>query len=185
MGRQAKETICSFILQLHWSLITRLFIITLIWYCDIKPHTIFIKFIYSQPQKVSQISKPPCWTHHEKYLYNFDPLKPHYYIVKLGFTGVHIIFLISAQKHKLWVLFRTNSGRLFLWVPTIYVLSRNMKNIRIFIWKLSVFGGEIFNIFEQVCFRNANKVKSVKEQMRQTKAIGTINFFKVEGIMGV
>ena len=30
-------------------------------------------------------------------LYNFDPLKPHFYIVKLGFTGVHIIFLISAQ----------------------------------------------------------------------------------------
>ena len=30
-------------------------------------------------------------------LYNFDPLKPHFYIVKLGFTGVDIIFLISAQ----------------------------------------------------------------------------------------
>ena len=31
------------------------------------------------------------------YIYNFDPLKPHFYIVKLGFTGVYIIFLISAQ----------------------------------------------------------------------------------------
>ena len=30
-------------------------------------------------------------------LYNSDPLKPHFYIVKLGFTGVYIIFLISAQ----------------------------------------------------------------------------------------
>ena len=34
-------------------------------------------------------------------LYNFDPLKPHFYIVKLGFTGVqknvYNIFLISAQ----------------------------------------------------------------------------------------
>ena len=30
-------------------------------------------------------------------LYNFDPLKPHFYIVKLGFAGVYIIFLISAQ----------------------------------------------------------------------------------------
>ena len=30
-------------------------------------------------------------------LYNFDPLKPHFYIVKLGFTGVYIVFLISAQ----------------------------------------------------------------------------------------
>ena len=40
-------------------------------------------------------------------LYSFDPLKPHFYIVKLGFTGVYIIFLISAQKHRLWVLVRT------------------------------------------------------------------------------
>ena len=31
------------------------------------------------------------------YLYNIDPLKPHFYIVKLGFIGVYIIFLISAQ----------------------------------------------------------------------------------------
>ena len=29
-------------------------------------------------------------------LYNVDPLKPHFYIVKLGFTWVYIIFLISA-----------------------------------------------------------------------------------------
>ena len=43
------------------------------------------------------------------YLYNFDPLKPHFYIVKLGFTGVYIIFLISAQKHRLWVLVSTNN----------------------------------------------------------------------------
>ena len=47
------------------------------------------------------------------YLYNFDPLKPHFYIVKLEFTGVYIIFLISAQKHRLWVLVRTASARWF------------------------------------------------------------------------
>ena len=29
-------------------------------------------------------------------LYNFDPLKPNFFIVKLGFTMVYIIFLISA-----------------------------------------------------------------------------------------
>ena len=46
-------------------------------------------------------------------LYNFDPLKPHFYKVKLGFTGVYIIFLISAQKHRLWVLVRTASPRRF------------------------------------------------------------------------
>ena len=69
-------------------------------------------------------------------LYNFDPVKSHFYIVKLGFTGVYIIFLISAQKYKLWVL-----GEAVLTVT--HNLSRNMKNIRVFI-----FGGEIFNIFE-------------------------------------
>ena len=44
------------------------------------------------------------------YLYNFDSIKPHFYIVKLGFIGVYVIFLISAQKHRLWVLVRTASG---------------------------------------------------------------------------
>ena len=29
------------------------------------------------------------------YLYNFDPHKPHFCIVKLGFTGVNIIILIQ------------------------------------------------------------------------------------------
>ena len=47
------------------------------------------------------------------HLYNFDPLIPHFYIVKLGFTGIYIIFLISAQKHRLWVLVRTASARRF------------------------------------------------------------------------
>ena len=47
------------------------------------------------------------------YLYNFDPFKPHFYIVKLGFTGVYTIFLISAQKHRLWVLVRTALTRRF------------------------------------------------------------------------
>ena len=53
-------------------------------------------------------------------LYNFDPLKPHFYIVKLGFTGVNIIFLILAQKYRLWVPVRTALPR------------KNMKNIRVF-----------------------------------------------------
>ena len=57
------------------------------------------------------------------YLYNFNSLIHHFNIVKLRFTGVYNIFLISAQKHRLWVLVRTASA-------TIYFLSRNMKNIR-------------------------------------------------------
>ena len=30
-------------------------------------------------------------------LYNFDPLKPHFYVVELGFTGVYIIFLFLLK----------------------------------------------------------------------------------------
>ena len=55
------------------------------------------------------------------------PLKPHFYMIKLGFTGVYIIFLISTPQHRLWY----SSGPPQR-VPTIYVLSRNMKNIRDF-----------------------------------------------------
>ena len=36
------------------------------------------------------------------YLYNFDPLKSQFCIVKLRFTGVYIIFLISAQNIDCW-----------------------------------------------------------------------------------
>ena len=46
--------------------------------------------------------------HHEN-MPNFDPLKPHFYIVKLGFTGVYIIFYFCS-KHRLWVLVRTASA---------------------------------------------------------------------------
>ena len=46
-------------------------------------------------------------------LYNFDPIKPHFYIAKLGLKEVYTIFLISAKKHRLWVLVRTASARRF------------------------------------------------------------------------
>ena len=31
-------------------------------------------------------------------LYNFDPLKPHVYIIKLGFTGYSLFFLFLVKK---------------------------------------------------------------------------------------
>ena len=42
-------------------------------------------------------------------LCSFDPLKPHFYTVKLGFAWIYINILISAQKHRLWLLVRTTS----------------------------------------------------------------------------
>ena len=43
-------------------------------------------------------------------LYNLDPLKPPFYLVKLGFIGVYIIYLISARKHRLLVLVGAGSN---------------------------------------------------------------------------
>ena len=34
----------------------------------------------------------------KRYLYNFDPIKPHFYIVKLGFTGVYLFFSYFCSK---------------------------------------------------------------------------------------
>ena len=40
----------------------------------------------------------PVKAHHENIPILFCPLKLHFDIVKLGFTGVYIIFLVPAQK---------------------------------------------------------------------------------------
>ena len=40
-----------------------------------------------------------------------------------------------------------------------------MKNIRIFIWKLSFFGGEIFNISEKACFRNDIYINLISREL--------------------
>ena len=77
-------------------------------------------------------------------LYNFYPLKPHFYIVKLGFTGVYIAFLIFAHNHRLWVLVRTASARRRggsnEYPQSIFdlIMSRNMKISEFFIWNFSV-----------------------------------------------
>ena len=77
-------------------------------------------------------------------LYNSDPLKPHFYIVKLGFPGVYIIFLYLLKNIDCGYSLEPPRR-----VPTIYVLSRNMKNIRFLYLKIfNFFGGNIFSTFE-------------------------------------
>ena len=98
-------------------------------------------------------------------LYNFDPLKPQFYIVKLGFTGVYFIFFLFCYK-TLCVLVITASPRRFLRVLTNYVLSKNMKNcLFFFIWKGSVFGGEVF-IQSTLVISNS---KGLSEILRDTR----------------
>ena len=74
------------------------------------------------------------------YLYNFDPLKPHFYIVKLGFTGVYIIFLISIQKHRWggsneYPQWRGGSNE----YPQSMFWAEIWKVSEFFIWKFSLF----------------------------------------------
>ena len=81
-------------------------------------------------------------------LYKFDPLQPHFFIVKLGFIGVYIIFLILLNNidcgYSLEPPRRGGSNE--------YPQSMFWAEI----WKISgvlsenfwVFGGEIFYIFE-------------------------------------
>ena len=74
-------------------------------------------------------------------LYNFDPLKPHFYLVKLVFTGVYIIILISAQNHRLWHSLEPPRRGGSNEYPQSTFLSRNMKK------KYQNFYPEIFIFF--------------------------------------
>ena len=80
--------------------------------------------------------------------HNFDPLKPHFYIVKLGFTGVYIIFLISSEKHRFgYSLEPPRRGGSNEYPQSMFCVEI-WKTSEFLIWKFSVFGDEIFYIFE-------------------------------------
>ena len=80
-------------------------------------------------------------------LYNVVPFNPLLYSKTGVYKDTYIIFFYFAKKHRLWVLVRTASPRRFQRVPTIYVLSRNMKNIRLFYMKIFLFLVVKFSIF--------------------------------------
>ena len=81
-------------------------------------------------------------------LYNFYPLKPHFYIVKLGFTGVYIIFLISAQNIDCGYSSEpprrggSNEYPQSMFWAEIWKISEFLSE------NFHFFGGKIFNIFE-------------------------------------
>ena len=81
-------------------------------------------------------------------LYNVDLLKPHFYIVKLGFTGVCIIFLISAQKidcgHSLEPPRRGGSNE----YHNLCFEQKYEKYRRFLSEDFQFFGSKNFNVFE-------------------------------------
>ena len=81
-------------------------------------------------------------------LYNFDPFKPHFCIVKLGFTRVYIIFLISAQHVECgYSLEPPRRGGSNEYQQSMF-LSRNMKNMSFFYLKNFQFFLEVkFSIY--------------------------------------
>ena len=81
-------------------------------------------------------------------LYNFDPLKPHFYIVNLGFTRVYIIFLISAQNidcgYSLEPPRRGGSNEYHN-----LCFEQKYEKYQSFLFEnFQFFGGKIFNTFE-------------------------------------
>ena len=81
-------------------------------------------------------------------LYNVDPLEPHFYIVKLGFTGVYIIFLFLLKNIDCGYSLEPPCWGGSNEYPQSMFWAEIWKISEFFIWKFSVFGGKIFNIFE-------------------------------------
>ena len=75
----------------------------------------------------------------ETRLYSFDPLQPHFYTGKLGFTGVYISFLILLKNidcgYSLEPPHRGGSNE----YPQSMSLRRNMKIYQIFYLKMFSF----------------------------------------------
>ena len=84
------------------------------------------------------------------------PLNP-FYVVKPGFTGVYIIFLISAQNIDCGYSLEPPRWGGSNEYPQSMFLSRNKKNIRIFIWnfhflvvKFSVYLNKLVFVMDNV-----------------------------------
>ena len=70
-------------------------------------------------------------------------------MVKLGFTGVYIIFLISVQNMDCgYSLEPPHRGGSNEYPQSMFWAEIWKKILEIFIWKFSFFGGKILNIFE-------------------------------------
>ena len=81
------------------------------------------------------------------YLLNSDPLKPHFYIVKLGFTGVYIIFLFLLKNIDCGYSLEPPPWGGSNEYPQSMLSSRNMKNIRVFYLNIFMFLVVKFSIY--------------------------------------
>ena len=95
------------------------------------------------------------------YLYNIDLLKPHFYIVKLWFTGYTLFFLFLLKSidcgYSLETPHRGGSNK----YPQSMFWTEIWNKYQNFYLKTFSFGGENFNIFERACFRNVISQRAV------------------------
>ena len=84
-------------------------------------------------------------------LYNFDHLKPHFYIVKMGYT-LFFLFLLKTINcgYSLELPHQGHSNE----YPQSMFWAEKWKISVFYVKIFSFFGGEIYDIFEQACFRN-------------------------------
>ena len=90
---------------------------------------------------------------------NVDPLTPHYFKVKLGFTGVYMIFLIFALKRE----------------PTIHVLSKSKKNITFFPPKIVIFTAFKIALSYRCAFDKSQFLLPFNSLHNQSRTNGPIN----------
>ena len=109
------------------------------------------------------------YPHHENVPIQFWPLKPHLYIVKLRFTGVCVIFLISAQNIDCGYSLDPPRWGGSNDYPQSMFWAELWKISEFFIWKVSFFGDNIFSIFEQARFRNAKQLQTLNATSKKKK----------------
>ena len=116
------------------------------------------------------------------YLYNFDPLKPHFYIVKLEFTGVYIIFIISALNidcgYSLEPPLRGGSNE----YPQSMFWADIWKISEYFYLKIFLFLEVTFSLYLKVCFRNVDMVLLADTNIDTNMLTATHNFINMSAI---
>ena len=90
---------------------------------------------------------------------------------KIGiYMGIYY-FLTFALKHRLWIFVRTASLGRFQLVPTIYVLSKNKKNITICHLKINIFTAVTYRniLYGRVIVMHVETISSLFDMRRSRK----------------
>ena len=82
------------------------------------------------------------------YLYNFDPFKPHFNVVKLGLQGYTLFFLFLLKNIDCGYSLEPPRWGGSNEYPQSMFWAEIWKISEFFVWKFSFFGGKIFSIFE-------------------------------------